>query len=161
MNEQDLLERLVVNNPDLEKLEELLGDFNAFVVLGIHHHEIRHSNVLAWLLDPSGTHGLGDYFLKQFLSQASSIARSLEIPTVTPVDIDVWDLSDTLVRREEDRLDISLVNESQQFVCVIENKVLSGEHSQQLSRYRSLVERTYPGFIRLYVLLSPEGTCKR
>ena len=33
MNEQDLLERLVVNNPDLEKLEELLGDFNAFVVL--------------------------------------------------------------------------------------------------------------------------------
>ena len=39
-------------------------DFNTFDVLRYSDYEIRHSNVLAWLLQPGATHGIGDEFLK-------------------------------------------------------------------------------------------------
>lgn len=41
--------------------------FNIFDVLKISGMEIRHSNMLAWLLDPHETHGWGTSFLKAFL----------------------------------------------------------------------------------------------
>lgn len=40
---------------------------NPFEVLKLKTHEIRHSNVLAWLLNPKGSHNLGKSFLEQFL----------------------------------------------------------------------------------------------
>ena len=40
-------------------------EFNAFDVLRYSDYEIRHSNVLAWLLTPGGTHGVGDAFLRR------------------------------------------------------------------------------------------------
>ena len=39
----------------------------------------------------------------------------------------------------------------------IENKVDSAEHSDQLSRYRRLVERHFPQHTRLFAYLSPSG----
>ena len=39
-------------------------DFNAFDVLRYSDYEIRHSNVLAWLLTPGETHGVGAAFLR-------------------------------------------------------------------------------------------------
>jgi PD-(D/E)XK nuclease superfamily protein len=57
------LEEFVFDNPDLERLEAILDDFNPFVVLRWSHQELRHSGFLRWLLDPSKTHGLGSYFL--------------------------------------------------------------------------------------------------
>jgi hypothetical protein len=47
----------VVRCPELRELEKLLGKFNLFRVLRFEHGEIRHSNVLAWLLDPAESHG--------------------------------------------------------------------------------------------------------
>ena len=38
--------------------------FNAFDVLRYSDYEIRHSNVLAWLLTPGETHGVGGAFLR-------------------------------------------------------------------------------------------------
>jgi hypothetical protein len=52
---------------DIQCLDELLpwtGKFNLFDVLKISRTEIRHSNVLGWLLDPNENHGFGDAFLK-------------------------------------------------------------------------------------------------
>lgn len=53
-----LLEKFV---EELESLERIAYGFNIFTTLDIINTEIRHSNVLAWLLDPSENHGLGDY----------------------------------------------------------------------------------------------------
>ncbi|MYK89711.1 MAG: hypothetical protein F4018_16005, partial [Acidobacteria bacterium] len=41
--------------------------FNVFDILRYSEYEIRHSNVLAWLLEPGETHGLSDKFLRRFL----------------------------------------------------------------------------------------------
>ena len=50
-NELKYLEDFVLKNPDLEKLENLLEEFNIFETLKITLAEIRHSNALAWLLN--------------------------------------------------------------------------------------------------------------
>jgi len=55
-----VLEALVVNNPDLERLEALLEQFNIFEALGMVRQELRHSDFLAFLCNPSAPHGVGD-----------------------------------------------------------------------------------------------------
>lgn len=36
-------------------------------------------------------------------------------------------------------------------------KIDTGEHDNQLNRYRKIVEDTYPGYKKMYIYLSPEG----
>ena len=63
--EKQLLENLVCDK-ELKALEKRFDKFNIFDCLRLTRAEIRHSNFLAWLLDPNETHGLYDYFLKEF-----------------------------------------------------------------------------------------------
>jgi hypothetical protein len=64
-DQEEQLKRLE-NDPDFQALERELGGFNILEVLGVVRHELRHSDFLAFLLDPSGKHGMGDFFLKRF-----------------------------------------------------------------------------------------------
>ena len=56
----------------LQEIEGLESDFpqmnsrkiNIFEAAGLERQEIRHSRVLAFLLSPNQTHGLGDLFFK-------------------------------------------------------------------------------------------------
>lgn len=157
MDEQQALENLIVNNHDFERLEDMLAEFNIFSVLGIDRSENRHSAFLAWLLDPSENHGLSDYFLRGFLSRITSYARALGIGDVTPFTVDQWKLRDTNVETERHRIDILLTNRIDKFVCVIENKVSSAEHGNQLERYRQRVASEYPDLVPLYVFLTIDG----
>ena len=63
-----VLDKFLVDNAELEELSARLSIFNIFRVLRIEQAEIRHSNALAWLLDPRESHGLGEAFLRRFLS---------------------------------------------------------------------------------------------
>ncbi len=150
----EMLERFVLDNADLRRLEELAGPFNIFEALGIVAQETKHSNFLAWLLDPNQNHGLGELFLKRILLLTSSRAKADGIDTLSPIDVDVWDLSRTEVRREWQHIDVCLVNEARKFICVIENKVHSSEHSNQLKRYREIVENVYPDWKHHFVFLT-------
>ena len=44
----------LVGNEDLERLEALLDQFNIFEAIGVVNQELRHSDFLAYLLDPRG-----------------------------------------------------------------------------------------------------------
>ena len=61
------LNELPVNCADFDRLEAMLGGFNIFPVLKFEHGEIRHSNFLAWILDPAESHGSDPAFLKKWL----------------------------------------------------------------------------------------------
>ena len=76
------LERLLINNDQLQELQAYLDRFNPIKVMGMESMEIRHSAILAWLLDPVETHGLGDYFLKAFLSQVLRADSTLKCNAV-------------------------------------------------------------------------------
>ena len=156
--EHDLraLEGFVVNNPELDQLENLVGQFNIFEAMGVIRQEIRHSDFLAFLLNPAENHGLGDYFLKRFIQKAIIAYRGGN-PPISLIDIDFWDLTETFVLREWNNIDILLENRPHNFAIIIENKISSTEHSDQLRKYRSLAEQHYPDWKLICVYLTQEG----
>lgn len=159
-NSADLqeLERFVADNDDLLILEEQIGKFNIFDALDIARVEIRHSNFLAWLLTPSESHGQGDLFLKSLLMDVLRRARQQNVlPPLSLVELDGADLQGIDVRREWRNIDLLIACEEPSFVVAIENKVDSGEHSDQLQRYENIVAHEFPGRRALFVFLTPEG----
>jgi hypothetical protein len=153
----DLLEAFLQDD-DLERLEDIAEEFNIFEVLGAVRQELRHSSFLAWLLDPSRNHGLGDYFLKRFLWTTAGLARERDIQTISPIEVNTLDLGDVTVRREWRNIDILISSESQRFVCAIENKVDSSEHSSQLDRYFDRCKAEFPDYRHHFVFLTPWRT---
>lgn len=128
------LERFLTDNPELEQLEKQANQFNLFEAVGITRQEIRHSHFLAFLFDPSQSHGLGDRFLKDWLTAV--LKTGAEQSPVRLAEILLADLEDTEVRREWKNIDILCYSRSNNLVVAIENKVASGEHSNQLERYQ-------------------------
>jgi len=153
-NARDLLEAFVVDNYDLEQLENLLSEFNLFEAIGAVRQELRHSDFLAFLLDPRQNHGLDDVFLKQLLKQALIGAHNAPLGAV---DIDVADMRSAEVWRERKRIDIFVHDPVNRFVCVIENKIGTKEHSNQLQRYREKVVQEFPDCRSVFIYLTPEG----
>ncbi len=153
-SKEEVLKELKAD-PCLERLECMLGQFDALTFLGVSRKEETHSNILAWLLDPGEQHAMGDFFLKEFL-----------LETAADEDIRDQDWAETLVRREWPNevdgkigfLDILVVNPDSNFVCAIENKVFSGEHSDQLKRYREALCREFGGFKRTHLFVTRDGT---
>ena len=104
--------RCLLRDPRFEKYHEEAGrrrDFNVFDVLQYAEFEIRHSNVLAWLLQPDQSHRIGSLFLDRFL-------RCLKEPVLTPEDhVDV--------KRELHNVDIAIFLEDRRRLLAIENKI--------------------------------------
>jgi len=151
----NLLQDLVINNPDLDRLEALLNRFNIFEALNIVRQEIRHSEFLAFLLDPRQNHGLDDFFLKRLLQES---INHMENPfPITPIHLDIWDLDNVEIRREWQSIDILILDDEHKFAVIIENKLFTGEHSNQLERYREVVREHFPDFTLIPLFLTPEG----
>ena len=142
----------LLKDEDFDKLDLGLKNPNIFQILRISKNEIRHSNFLSWLLDPSQSHKLGDIFLKRFLRKVFSSEKFGELDQV---DVEGMDLTKVEIQREWKNIDI-LIKLKNVVVCV-ENKVLSKEHSNQLVKYKEIIENEFPNFQKTYVYLTPEG----
>ena len=142
---------------DIDCLDELLPwtkRFNLFDVLKISRMEIRHSNMLAWLLNPNENHGLGDAFLKaivQIVVQNDDNGRYNVLETL------LIDFYSFVVYREWKNIDILLVSDAEKFLIAIENKIDSHEHDDQLKKYRDTLATDYPNYRKMYLYLTPEG----
>ena len=148
------LEAFVVQ-PELAQLEGLLSRFNLFEAIGVVRHELRHSDFLSYLLDPSRNHGIEAIFLKELL-QAVLLTTEGDSP-VSLFDLDFWNLGQAVVQREWRHIDILVVDNINRFVIIIENKIDTSEHSGQLSRYYAVVCSHYPGYKILALYLTPDG----
>lgn len=134
------LEQLIINNSDLDALESMLSEFNLFEAIGVIREELKHSNLLAFLLSPNEKHGLSDRFLKKLLIAAFSGSQTAAL---SPIEIDTADLTDVDIRREWCHIDILIYSPGNKWVIAVENKVDSGEHSDQLRRYQNIVEKEF------------------
>lgn len=150
------LEAFVVENAELEHLETHIARFNIFESLGVVRQELRHSDFLAFLLDPRQTHGLGDLFVKRLLQRVLRYGHPAPV-SFSAVDLDAWNLTDLVVRREWEGIDILLADERHKFAVVVENKIDSGEHSDQLTRYYATVRQTWPAWQAFGLFLTPDG----
>ena len=156
-SKRELALQALIMDPNFERLEDLLAEFNLFDVLGIQRRELQHSAFLAWLLNPRGSHGLRDYFLRHFLSQAAATGLDSGIESFTPIDVDRWKLDDIDIATERHNIDILIVDRNNEFVCLIENKVGFYEHDEQLSRYLDTVDSEYEGLPIFPIFLTPDG----
>lgn len=103
-------------------------------MLGVAHYEVTHSKIIASFLNPQGSHGQGDLFLRLFLQ------------TIENKDKINIDTSNAKVYTEYDigvngRLDIFIDNGS--YGIIIENKVYAGDQPEQLSRYDTFAKKKY------------------
>ncbi len=132
------LTSLFINNSELQDIERHLGRFNPFSVLNVEKYEIRHSSMLAWLLDPSETHGFGDKFLKAVMSETFRDRDSPGAPSA--LDIHLADLSQAQVFREKQNIDLLIECPVNRWFFVVENKFYSKQSTDQLKRYRKRIE---------------------
>jgi hypothetical protein len=146
---------------ELEKLEDTLKEFNLFEALGTINAEIRHSNFLAWLFNPNASHNLGDVIVKRFLQRALMHLGGDRV--LTPVDLDLMDLTDLEVRREWADIDLLLISPENNLIVVIENKINAAESKGQLEKYKARVLTDYPReggdrpWRHLFLFLTIEG----
>lgn len=135
----------------MEKIEQLLKDinhfvkqreqkdeerfrngenFNIFKVCGIDHYELQHSSIIAELLNPYGSHGQSEKFLKLFMQAYGS-----NLP------IDEINYNKVSVKKEEwtdaydGRMDI-YVEYAGLPLLIIENKLYAKDQSIQLKKYK-------------------------
>src|SRR4051794_5041144 len=95
--------RELLNDINFDKMGLLLKTPNIFQILNISRTEIRHSNFLAWLLDPNGTHGLGRLFLIKFLRDIAASERASEIDEL---EIEDLNFNSVELRREWRNIDL-------------------------------------------------------
>ena len=145
---------------DLDLLQSMLieregeGDVDVFDVLGLQGRELFHSDFLAWLLGPKGSHGLGDRFLQGFLRliHGRAVLPAANSPATT-ADREAF----LTYGGVSGRLDILIRNSNAGYLCAIENKVWAPEGADQLGWYRRVLESDYPGHMVDLVFLTPDG----
>lgn len=108
--------------------------FNVFEMLGVAHYEVTHSKIIAGFLNPQGSHGQGNLFLRLFLQTIENNDK---------IDLDT---SNAKVYTEygigvDGRLDIFIENGSHGII--IENKVYAGDQPEQLKRYNNFAKEKY------------------
>ncbi len=151
LSESDFINLL--NDVHFDRIELGLKTTNIFEILGISRAEIRHSNFLGWLLDPNEGHGLREFVLKRVLRDLFMDER---VSGLNSIDADILDYKNVEIRREWQNIDLLII--LPEIVVCIENKVDSKEHSDQLNRYRKIIEEHYTEKKhKIFVYLTPEG----
>ncbi len=148
------------DSSELERIEALLDRFNVFEAFGFIGQELMHSRFLAFLLDPKQNHGLGDVFLRKMLEKAAATSNATSLPKAFE-DIGNRNMEETVVQTEvhtdDGRIDILLLDEVGKRVTIIENKIWTFEHSDQLGRYYRFVKKQYPGWQVHGIYLTRQG----
>ncbi|MBV7420096.1 MULTISPECIES: PD-(D/E)XK nuclease family protein [Comamonas] len=131
--------------------------------------EINVSRMLAWLLDPSEGHGLGDAALRSLFARAGQIAsRNQNIPLSTrrflsPSNIYTSGFSGAVVSTEvkigvsaasKDSLDVFCIDQGADVYLALENKFGAKQSVDQLKKYRIGLENLFPKMIGVHVFLS-------
>lgn len=148
--------KLIVEKSRIEEGEaRKRGEFfNIFNVLNLSSDETRtHSAFIAELLDPNGSHGLGDQFLQSFVNTIDCLkswnfnTQSAKVQKERSIGNINEDYS------EGGRIDI--VVESKGKAILIENKIYAGDQEKQLTRYYSYGQKNHSeGFRLLYLTLT-------
>ena len=169
MEDRIILEKFVKDDAELLKLENYASKFNVFKALNLVRAEVKHSTMLAWLLNPKETHGQNDYFLKLFLEKIIEFKDDKKEITLSILDIRLEDFCNTNVKTEHstkgnapttanddnNRIDVFIKNKERNLVCIIENKVDSSEGDNQLKKYYEYINNNHNSVNQIFIYLTP------
>ena len=135
--------------------------YNVFDILNIGRQELRHSDFLAFLMNPNRSGEVGQHFLRNFLALLSKENPALHLDFFK---VFYGEFEKVIVRREYQKIDILVEIEIQneQYVFAIENKVDAdeqmyddGNDKSQLGKYKKAIDTEYNEHKRIYLFLSP------
>lgn len=146
---------------------------NVFEAAGLTRQEVKHSAFLAWLLDPSKPHRLGNMFLRLFLEKLIAyntrnedaeqnkeiIKDGLSRYEELLGDKNLIVSTERVVVNSTSRTDIFIDSPAAETVIIIENKVFTGTHDDQLNNYEDEVAAhdVYATYKKVFVYLTPQG----
>ena len=127
-------------------------EFNVFDVLRNADYEIRHSNVIAWLLEPDGTHGLDGRFLRWFVDHLNERADRAGVDRIPATD---YEASNIGIERELDYVDITVFFKREKVLIAIENKTeeASSANVDQVLGYDTKLRDKYKNRYRVRSVL--------
>jgi len=125
-----------------QKIEKLNGEnFNLFMLLDRERDEVKtHSTFISELLNPKGSHGMGNVFLRLFFNMLihNNYLDNYSVDCIDETHIEV-EKSVGNILDINSRLDIYISNRD--FQICIENKIYAKDQTKQLERYKKFLAR--------------------
>lgn len=132
--------------------------YNVFNVLGVDNMELSHSAFLAALLNPDGSHGMQDAFLKAFIDTIAHGGTKPELDTAHAKVYTEYNIGN-ITETTGGRIDILITDRSDTgngkaggHAIIIENKIWAADQPNQLVRYHNFA----PEAALLYLTLNGE-----
>ena len=117
-------------------------NYNLFSILNIERYELKHSALIANLLDPKGSHGCGDAFLRAFFEIALK-GTAYPFESSTPPNSYTEYYTGPIAGDTGGRIDILVESKSSHYGLIIENKIYAGDQDKQLTRYDNYGKETF------------------
>lgn len=121
--------------------------YNVFNVLGVDNMELSHSAFLAALLDPNGSHGMQDAFLKAFIDTIAHGGTKPELDTAHAKVYTEYNIGN-ITETTGGRIDILITDRSDTgsgkaggHAIIIENKIWAADQPNQLVRYHNFAPK--------------------
>lgn len=127
-------------------------NYNLFSILSIERYELKHSALIANLLDPKGSHGCGDAFLRAFFEIALK-GTAYPFEDCTHLHSYTEYYTGPIAGDTGGRIDILV--KSSRYGLIIENKIYAGDQDKQLTRYDNYGKETFgaDGYLLVYLTL--------
>lgn len=129
-------------------------NYNLFSILSIERYELKHSALIANLLDPKGSHGCDDAFLRAFFEIALK-GTAYPFESSTPPHSYTEYYTGPIAGDTGGRIDILVESKSSHYGLIIENKIYAGDQDKQLTRYDNYGKETFGagGYLLVYLTL--------
>lgn len=154
------------------QIESLSSRPNLFKIVARTHTETWHSMFLGWLLDPSGSHGLGEFSLKRLLvALANPVLQEDDLTKTNKISkiAAIGDLCNASVTPNEDnqkekncsagRIDVFVrgitCKGEEDTVLLIEQKVNAPISKEQCRKYADWLYENYPNENKILLILAP------
>lgn len=148
---------------------------NLFRIVGRTHTETWHSMFLGWLLDPQGSHGLGDFALRRLLLAITSpdikatrdydpviVARIASLGQLMNASVVPNERYQKELRNHENRFDVFVENikyeNDQSCVLLIEQKHDAKIDKRQCTRYAEWLCKEYKDSVRILLMLAHDDS---
>lgn len=109
--------------------------FNIFKLLNLESEELKHSRLIAELVNSKATHKMGAQYLQLFIEEMITKGGKIFEGINN-------DLSKAIIYREKDNIDILILLPSG-YTIIIENKINAYDQPQQLYRYYNIVKNNH------------------
>lgn len=163
-NYHSVIENKLLAQDKFLELDRLLNRFNVFEATDMARREIKHTKFLCYLLDPNESHGLGEAFIRRFVTLISE--KDENFPNIMDLDFSFAKITaEKKFSSEKDKssldclIEIPLRGRSDKAIIIaIENKLDSKQGEKQLEKYGGELKKCFleDGLFKFYLVFNKD-----